>query len=910
MAKNWYQIWEEKGYFKPSGEGDPYCIILPPPNVTGTLHMGHGFQVTLMDTLIRYHRMCGKNVLWQAGTDHAGIATQIVVERQLAKENISREDLGREKFIEKVWEWKHQSENIIKNQLRRMGASLDWSREKFTMDHAICEAVHQVFIQLYEEGLIYRGKRLVNWDPIYHTAISDLEVINEEQQGELWYIRYPLVNSNEYLTVATTRPETMLGDTAVCVDPDDKRYQRFIGKYVKLPLCERHIPIIADEYVDESFGSGVVKITPAHDFNDYEIGKRHGLPMINIFTADAYINNHAPKSYQGLERFEARKKIIEDLTALGLLEKTEPHKLTVPKGEKSDVIIEPRLTDQWFMKMKPLAEPAIKAANEGSVEFVPNSWKKIYNQWLENIEDWCISRQLWWGHRIPAWYDEDDNIYVGNNEEEIRKKYQLDEKIKLQQDEDVLDTWFSSALWPFATLGWSNPTEELKTFYPNSVLVTGFDIIFFWVARMVMQGLKFVGKVPFKQVYIHGLIRDQNGQKMSKSKGNIIDPLDIVDGIDIESLVKKRTANLMHPKMAEKIEKATRKEFPNGIPAFGVDALRFTYCALASTGRDIRFDMGRVEGYRNFCNKIRNATRYVLMQINSSEASVIPSEARNLNLPDCWILAKLQQTIQTVHEHFANYRFDLLAQTIYEFIWNEYCDWYLEFSKPILTSNQFSEKQKQCTRKILLIVLETSLRLLHPIMPFITEELWQEVSPLLNIKGETIMLQPFPQINDKLKNQIAIGEIEWLKNIVTAIRNIRGEMNISPKKTTPLLLNHGNERDKQYIAANQTLLKTLAKIDSIEWLSGPPPAAATALVDELEIFIPLAGLIDITAEKIRLKKEIEKLQKELEHSQAKLNNPHFTDKAPPNIVAKEKQRADIVHADLLKLQQQFSKLAK
>lgn len=898
MNKDYYKTWEAEGYFKPSGKGEAYSITLPPPNVTGTLHMGHGLQVTLMDTLIRYHRMLGKNVLWQAGTDHAGIATQMVVERKLAKENITRENLGREKFVEKIWEWKHESENTIKNQLRRMGASLDWSREKFTMDHSICDAVHKVFIQLFDEGLIYRGKKLVNWDPILHTALSDLEVVNEEKQGELWYIRYPLVDSQEHLIVATTRPETMLGDTAVAVNPDDERYQHLIGKYITLPLCDRNIPIIADDYVDENFGTGVVKITPAHDFNDNEVGKHHGLPVINVFTKDACINNNAPKAYQGLDRFEARKKIIDELNAQGFLEKTEPHKLTIPKGDRSGAIIEPYLTDQWFMKMKPLAAPAIKAVKDGDIEFIPANWSKTYFQWLENIEDWCISRQLWWGHRIPAWYDEDENIYVGENEKDVRKKYNIESNVALHQDKDVLDTWFSSALWPFATLGWPKKTEELKTFYPNSVLVTGFDIIFFWVARMVMQGLKFTGQIPFKQVYIHGLIRDHNGQKMSKSKGNIIDPLDIVDGIDLETLVEKRTSTLMQPHLAKKIEKATRKEFPEGIPAFGVDALRFTYCALASTGRDIRFDLGRVEGYRNFCNKIRNAARYVSMNV---EENIDLKQKAELNLPDRWILAKLQQTIESTHKHFSTYRFDLLAQGIYEFIWNEYCDWYLELSKPILTSDKFSTKQKHGTQQTLLNVLETNLKLLHPIMPFITEELWQY--------DDTIVLQPYPKTDEKLIDETALNEVEWLKEMITAIRNIRGEMNISPKKPIPLLLNKGDKKDKQHIEANKLVLTTLAKIESINWLDSTPPTAATAVVGNLELLIPMEGLIDLNAERNRLEKEIQKLKKELERSSGKLNNPNFTDKAPEAVIIKERERAKSAEAAITKLQQQLDNIS-
>lgn len=910
IEAHWYSIWEQQNYFAPQGNTDkPYCIMLPPPNVTGSLHMGHGFQHTLMDALIRYHRMLGDNVLWQPGTDHAGIATQMVVERQLLAENKTRHDLGRETFVNKVWQWKAESGGQITSQMRRTGASADWSRERFTMDEGLSHAVHEVFIRLYREGLIYRGTRLVNWDPKLHTAISDLEVINNEETGSLWHIRYPINNSQSFITVATTRPETMLGDTAVAVHPDDERYQRYIGQYVKLPLADRLIPIIADEYVDPAFGSGCVKITPAHDFNDYTVGQRHHLTPISIFTKDATLNEQTPAAYRGLDRYAAREKIVADLEQAGLLEKVELHTLKVPRGDRSGEVIEPYLTEQWFMKMQPLAAPAIAAAENGDLKFVPENWGKTYFQWLHNIEDWCISRQLWWGHRIPAWYDEQGNIYVGQHEADVRTEYGLPAALPLRQDEDVLDTWFSSALWPFSTLGWPKSTPELSTFYPGSVLVTGFDIIFFWVARMVMLGLKFMGQVPFKEVYITGLIRDAEGQKMSKSKGNVLDPIDLIDGISLEELVTKRTSGLMQPDMAQKIAQATRKQFPEGIPSFGTDALRFTFCALATTGRDIRFDLGRIEGYRNFCNKLWNASRYVLMNTEQHAADLRHPEIE-LSLPDQWILARLQEVIQSAHRYFAEYRFDLLAQALYEFTWNDYCDWYLELTKPLLNAPDSTPLAMRGTRQTLITVLESLLRLIHPLMPFITEEIWQRIAPLANKSGATIMLQAYPQADDRLINPQAITDIEWLKAVILGIRNIRGEMNIPPGKPLPVYFRNGTEIDQQRVALNQKLLTSLARLTSISWLEPDTtaPAAATALAGNVEILIPLAGLIDPEHERNRLNKEIEKLTKELERSVTKLNNPDYVNKAPAAVVEKEKNKVEELKFNREKLVNQLNLL--
>lgn len=908
IETKWYQTWESNNYFQPSNKGDAYCIMLPPPNVTGSLHMGHGFQDTLMDALIRYNRMNGKNVLWQGGTDHAGIATQMVVERQLLAQGKTRHDLGREKFLEKVWDWKHESGGNIARQLRRMGVSIDWTRERFTMDADYATAVEKVFIDLYNEGLIYRGQRLVNWDPQLLTAISDLEVVSNEEQGHLWHIRYPLASGDGHIVVATTRPETMLGDVAVAIHPDDERYQKLIGQQLKLPLCDRTIPIIADETVEPGFGSGCVKITPAHDFNDYAMGQRHQLPQINIFTPDAHINENAPKPYRGLERFKARKKIIQDLEQLNLIEKIEPHTLKIPRGDRSGVVVEPYLTDQWFMKMKPLAEPAIETVKQGNIRFYPENWSKIYFQWLENIEDWCISRQLWWGYRIPAWYDEQKNIYVGQNEIEIRKKYNLANDVKLHQDTDVLDTWFSAALWPFATLGWPEQTPEFKTFYPTSVLVTGFDIIFFWVARMVMLGLKFTGKIPFNEVYVTGLIRDHEGQKMSKSKGNVLDPIDLIDGIELEPLVKKRIAGLMQPEMAKRIEQATRKQFPQGISAFGTDALRFTYCALASTTRDIRFDLGRVDGYRNFCNKLWNAARFVLMNTEEQDNGFNTDEIE-FSLADRWIRSKLQRTIQQVHEHFKDYRFDLVAQAIYEFVWNEYCDWYLELAKTVLTSPNSTAQQQRGTRNTLLTILETLLRLLHPIMPFITEEIWQRVAPLTNTKDATIMLQSYPNQFSEIDTD-AETEIDWLKNVIIAIRTVRSEISIAPGKKIPLLLSKGTDADKKRIAHNQPFIMVLAKVETIDWLADnqTPPQATMSLVGDLHLLIPMAGLIDVAAESARVKKELDKLGKELENAQGKLANANFVKNAPAEVVAKETARMSELQTTIVKLQTQLADL--
>ena len=914
IETKWYQNWEKKGYFAPSGEGDPYCIMIPPPNVTGSLHMGHGFQETIMDVLIRYNRMKGNNTLWQVGTDHAGIATQMVVERQLEAQGIKRKELGRDKFIEKVWEWKEQSGGTITQQLRRMAASADWSRERFTMDEGLSNAVQEVFVRLYEEDLIYRGTRLVNWDPVLHTAVSDLEVISEEENGFLWHFHYPLADGSGQLTVATTRPETMLGDTAVAVNPNDERYQGLIGKMIKLPLTDREIPIIADDYVDREFGTGCVKITPAHDFNDYDMGKRHNLAMVNIFTDNATMNKNVPEAYQGMDRFDCRKQVVADLDAQGLLDKIDDHKLKVPRGDRSGVVIEPYLTDQWYVDAKTLAKPAIAAVENGDIEFVPKQYENIYFSWMRDIQDWCISRQLWWGHRIPAWYDEDGKVYVGRNEEEVRAKHGLSDQT-LRQDDDVLDTWFSSALWTFSTLGWPEDTKELATFHPTNVLVTGFDIIFFWVARMIMMTLHFKQEVPFKQVYVHGLVRDAEGQKMSKSKGNVLDPIDLIDGIELEELVSKRTSGMMQPQLAKKVEKATRKQFPEGIAAYGTDALRFTYYSLASTGRDIKFDMGRIEGYRNFCNKIWNAARYVLMNTEQQDCGQDGSSDYKLTLADRWIISCLQRTELQVAEAIEQYRFDIASQALYEFIWNEYCDWYLELSKPVLWDDNASAALKKGTRRTLIHVLETTLRLLHPFMPFITEEIWQRVAPLTGKITEgteaTVMLQPYPELNEGDIDARAEADIEWVKGVIEGVRNIRGEMNISPAKAIPVLIKNGNTEDQRRLEENRQFLITLAKLETIVWLAegDEAPMSATSLVKQMEILVPMAGLIDKEAETARLTKEIEKLQKDLDRISGKLNNPKFVDKAPQEVVNKEKDKQAAQRQSLDKLQQQLEQIS-
>jgi valyl-tRNA synthetase len=910
IEQKWYPIWEQQGHFVASGEGKSFSIVIPPPNVTGRLHMGHGFQHTLMDVLVRYHRMQGDNTLWQVGTDHAGISTQMVVERLLASDNISRHDLGREKFEERVWEWKHESGGHITQQMRRLGNSTDWQRERFTMDDDLSDAVSKVFIQLYDEGLIYRGKRLVNWDPVLLTAISDVEVLNEDREGFLWHIRYPLKNSADYLIVATTRPETMLGDTAVAVHPEDERYQHLIGQSILLPLSDREIPIIADDYVDKDFGTGCVKITPAHDFNDYEMGLRHQLPMINIFTPDAKINENAPEKYQGLDRFVAREHIIADLKAANLLEKIEPHQLKLPIGDRGGAVIEPYLTDQWYVNIKPLAAPAIDVVKQGKVRFIPENWSKTYFQWMENIQDWCISRQLWWGHRIPAWYDDAGKVYVADSETAVREKYKLDDAINLRQETDVLDTWFSSALWPFSTFGWPEQTPELQQFYPTTVLITGFDIIFFWVARMIMFGLKFAGDVPFKDVYITGLIRDEHGQKMSKTKGNVLDPIDLVDGIALDALVKKRTHGLMQTHLVDKIIANTEKQFPEGIKAHGMDALRFTYCSLASTGRDIRFDLGRLEGYRNFGNKIWNAARFVMMNTSAVTRSE-HQQTKDLSIVDRWILDRLQHVTQEVRKQLDQYRFDLASQALYEFIWNEYCDWYLELCKPVLYGDNNDAVQKQATQQTLLIVLDAWLRLLHPFMPFITEEIWQELQNLMPLHNSTsIMLAPYPVVEQTCIDDNARASVELIKQLIVAVRSIRSEMNVSPSKQVCLLLDNANSNEQAIINENFGLIVSLAKLSDIQWLNGQqPPAAAAAIAGTIDVYIPLAGLIDVAAETERLKKEIAKLEAEVARSSSKLQNPAFVDKAPPAVVAKEQANLAEHQTNLAKFNEQLVKLA-
>ncbi len=905
-----YQHWEQSGYFHASGSGDPYCILLPPPNVTGSLHMGHAFQHTIMDALTRYHRMKGDNTLWQCGTDHAGIATQMVVERQLNAQGKTRHDFGREAFVEKIWEWKEHSGGTIASQMRRLGTSCDWDREVFTMDDDLSKAVKEVFVKLHEEGLIYRGKRLVNWDPVLHTAVSDLEVLNEEENGFMWHMRYPLADGSGELVVATTRPETMLGDTAVAVHPEDERYQGFIGKQIRLPITDRLITIIADDYVDPEFGTGCVKITPAHDFNDYEMGKRHDLEMINVFTADAKINDNAPEAFRGLDRFDARKKVVETLENLGLLLKVEDHKLKVPRGDRTGAVIEPYLTDQWYVAVESLAKPAIEAVESGEIKFVPENWSKTYYQWMYNIQDWCISRQLWWGHRIPAWYDNNDNVYVGRDEQEVRQKHGLANDVPLRQDEDVLDTWFSSALWPFATMGWPEKTTELQTFVPSSVLVTGFDIIFFWVARMIMMTKKFTGKIPFKEIYITGLIRDEQGNKMSKSKGNVLDPIDLIDGIALQDLVNKRTAGMMQPKQAEAITKRTEKQFPEGIAAYGTDALRFTFAAMASTSRDINFDMGRVEGYRNFCNKLWNASRFVLMNTEEQDTGAQGGELQ-LSLADRWIWARFQQTLVEFEKAIADYRFDVAAQAVYEFTWNQFCDWYLELSKPVLNADTSSEAQKRGTRHTLVNVLESLLRLMHPFMPFITDEIWQRVAPLCGLQADSIMTQAFPVVDQAHQDNTVLADMEWVKSFIIGIRNIRGEMDISPNKPLSVLLRNTSAQDQQRLELTQSFLAKLAKLESIEVLSdsAQAPACATALVGEMEIMIPMAGLIDKAAELSRISKSLEKIEKDYARTQGKLSNEKFVSNAPAAVIDKEKEKLESLTMQIEKLKAQYQTIS-
>jgi valyl-tRNA synthetase len=902
-----YARWEESGFFKPQGDGESYCIMIPPPNVTGTLHMGHAFQDTIMDALTRYKRMMGHKTLWQPGTDHAGIATQMVVERLLNLEGSGKRDIGREKFVERVWQWKEESGGQIGEQLRRLGASVDWSRDRFTMDEGCSKAVTKEFIQLYNEGLVYRGKRLVNWDPVLHTALSDLEVLSDDEAGNLWHFRYPLVSGDGHLVVATTRPETMLGDSAVAVHPDDERYKHLIGQEIELPIVGRRIPIIADDYVDAEFGTGCVKITPAHDFNDYEIGQRHNLAMYNILTDDAALNDEVPEAYRGMDRFDARKAIVAEFEKLGLLEGIEDYTVKIPRGDRSHAVVEPYLTDQWYVKIEPLAKPAIEAVESGKIRFVPENWSKTYFEWMYNIQDWCISRQLWWGHRIPAWYDDDGNVYVGHSEEEVRDEHKLGEDVSLRQDEDVLDTWFSSALWPFSTLGWPEKTDALKDFYPGNVLVTGFDIIFFWVARMIMMGIKFMGDVPFHEVYIHGLIRDQDGQKMSKSKGNVLDPIDLIDGVDLDTLLAKRTTGLMQDHLKPKIEKATRKQFPDGIDAYGCDALRFTFAALATTGRDIRFDLGRIEGYKNFCNKIWNAARYVLM--NTEDMSQGDAE---FSAADNWIRARFDQTMTSVHENFAAYRLDLAAQAIYEFTWHEFCDWYLELSKPVLQSDDVSAELKRGTQQTLIDMLESLLRLIHPLMPFISEEIWQQVAPRAGLDAETIMLRPYPVAGDADKNSEAVADIEWVRQFILGVRQIRGEMDISPGKALPVLLQHASDSDLRRCEQHANLLQRVGRVESVSQLAGgeEPPASATALLGDLHLLVPMKGIIDVDAERARLEKQKQKVEADLVRTTAKLANEKFVNNAPADVVTQERQRAAEFAKTIAQLDEQLEKLTK
>jgi len=901
-----YESWEDSGYFSPSKSGEPFCIVIPPPNVTGTLHMGHAFQDTIMDIIIRYQRMNGKNTLWQVGTDHAGIATQMVVERQLEKSGTSRQELGRESFEKEVWKWKEESGSTITKQMKRLGASTDWTKEKFTMDENLVRGVTKVFIQLYEEGLIYRGKRLINWDPVLQTALSDLEVSTTEEKGSLWHMKYPISDSEDHIVVATTRPETMLGDTAVAVHPDDKRYKDLIGQEVILPLTDRKIPIIADEYVDQEFGTGCVKITPAHDFNDFEIGKRHDLEIISILDQSAKISPSAPAEYQGLDRFEARKKIVEDLEANGLMQEIEDYMLTIPRGDRSGAILEPLITNQWFLKMEPLAQPAIEAVKNGEIKFIPENWSKTYFEWLENIQDWCISRQLWWGHRIPAWYDNEGNVYVGESENEIRKQHNIENSIALIQDDDVLDTWFSSALWPFSSLGWPDETYDLKTFYPTNVLVTGFDIIFFWVARMVMMGLKFMNEIPFKEIYIHGLIKDKNGQKMSKSKGNILDPIDLIDGISLDELLDKRVQGLMQPEMEKRIINDTKKEFPNGIPDFGTDALRFNFAIQASTGRDIRLDLKRVEGYRNFCNKIWNASRFIKMNTNDFELLEIKdTEGHPI---DQWIQSKFAETIDEVEKQFSQYRFDLAATAMYEFVWNDFCDWYIELSKALINEPGIKQSQKDYTKNNLIKMLDAILRMLHPTIPFITEEIWQSLSEENNNKS--IMKADFPSSkNWKADTEIA-ANTEWLKNFVSSVRQIRSEMTISPKQSIKIIVDDASNSDIKRLELFESFISNMGSVESIIHKEGPDdlPKSAIALLKGMKIYIPLEGLVDIEEEKARLQKKLSNLNQDLKSVKNRLSNDAFVEKAPKEVVDELKEKFKALSLDQTRIEEQLSLL--
>ncbi|GHW79402.1 valyl-tRNA synthetase [Vibrio cholerae] len=942
IEQDLYKTWEEQGYFKPHGDTskDAYSIMIPPPNVTGSLHMGHAFQDTIMDTLIRCQRMKGKNTLWQVGTDHAGIATQMVVERKIAaEEGKTKHDYGRDAFIDKIWEWKAESGGTITKQLRRLGASVDWDRERFTMDDGFYKAVQEVFVRLYKDDLIYRGKRLVNWDPKLHTAISDLEVENKETKGHMWHFRYPLADGvktadgKDYIVVATTRPETMLGDTGVAVNPEDPRYKDLIGKEIILPIVGRRIPIVGDEHADMEKGTGCVKITPAHDFNDYEVGKRHNLPMINIFTFDANIRDVAevfntkgeasdvysgelPAKYQGMERFAARKAIVAEFEQQGLLQEIKDHDLTVPYGDRGGVVIEPMLTDQWYVRAGILAKPAVEAVENGDIQFVPKQYENMYFSWMRDIQDWCISRQLWWGHRIPAWYDEQGNVFVGRNEAEVRAENNIAADVALRQDDDVLDTWFSSALWTFGTLGWPEKTPELNVFHPTDVLVTGFDIIFFWVARMIMMTMHFCkdedgkAQVPFKTVYVTGLIRDENGDKMSKSKGNVLDPIDMIDGIDLESLVAKRTGNMMQPQLAAKIEKNTRKTFENGIEAYGTDSLRFTLAAMASTGRDINWDMKRLEGYRNFCNKLWNASRYVLMNTEEQDCGFAAGAELEYSLADKWIESQFELAAKEFNGHIDNFRLDMAANTLYEFIWNQFCDWYLELTKPVLWKG--TEAQQRATRRTLITVLEKTLRLAHPVIPYITETIWQSVKPLVDgVEGDTIMLQALPQYDAANFNQEALDDIEWVKAFITSIRNLRAEYDINPGKPLEVMLKAANEQDAARIEANKPVLVSLAKLESIRVLADgeATPACATALVGKSELMIPMAGLIDKDAELDRLAKEIAKTQGEIARIEGKLGNEGFVAKAPEAVITKEREKLAGYQEALVKLEQQKATIA-